>query len=327
MNIVFSLELHKEKSKITNIDSLKKDLCLYVPVDMQEDFKSLRYESAYRNSIYPSPTVSIIEGKIIQVWKGIDKNIKGFRKEVFESDIFLSIKAIMEENGWIFVITENVDSKSDNVKLKGLFPGTPVENDHVKYNTNYMNYRCPEFEEIPWADSIVVFGCSNVFGIGLEEKNTLCYRIQDILDIPVVNLGAPSSSMKFSLDNSILLKKNFGSPLAVLFVWTHHSRSTIYNKEIAHVGPWNLSDHKNLLSAENSETSALLTYEASKMIWKDSVNIHSSFFYDTSELLEIPVLPKLDLALDGQHPGRNTILESSKILSTMIEDSLNFVKG
>ena len=78
----------------------------------------------------------------------------------------------------------------------------------VKYTLNTHNYRTKEFNIIPWADSVVIFGCSFVFGIGAALDETIAAQLSSIIQKPVINMGAPGTSAMFSLYNSSILRKD-----------------------------------------------------------------------------------------------------------------------
>lgn len=63
---------------------------------------------------------------------------------------------------------------------------------HCHYTVNSQGYRCPEFDAIDWENSIIFFGCSHVFGIGLLDHETVANQLSLILNCPVINLGTPN---------------------------------------------------------------------------------------------------------------------------------------
>ena len=44
---------------------------------------------------------------------------------------------------------------------------------NITYRLNSMGYRTQEFDRIPWHKSIVLFGCSYIFGVGCELSSTI----------------------------------------------------------------------------------------------------------------------------------------------------------
>ena len=50
----------------------------------------------------------------------------------------------------------------------------------VKYILNSNKFRTKEFKDIDWENSIVLIGCSNTFGIGVTEEDTIAANLQGI---------------------------------------------------------------------------------------------------------------------------------------------------
>lgn len=185
----------------------------------------------------------------------------------------------------------------------------------VIYNLNSENYRTEEFSKINWSESVVIFGCSYVFGDGLTEEDTLSARISSILGRPVINMGVSGSSVAFNFHNSIILKNCYPTPKAVINLWTHSDRTTYFtHNKITHFGGWNIK--KNTYGQhwckheEHGETHALLSSIASKNMWKDICYYEASFFPNMAKLLECDWLSLANLtefSRDLQHPGRKTI--------------------
>ena len=109
----------------------------------------------------------------------------------------------------------------------------------VTYILNNHNYRTKEWKEIDWKNSIVVFGCSHVFGEGLALDETLCYQLENLFDRPVINLGQSGTSNTFNWHNSLQFYNIFGIPYAVVQVWTAFERFLYYeDDQVKRVGAW-----------------------------------------------------------------------------------------
>ena len=111
----------------------------------------------------------------------------------------------------------------------------------VRYTLNSQHYRCESFDKIDWSNSILIFGCSITFGVGVDDEDTISARLQQHTDFKVVNLGAGASSQQFSLYNNILLKNNNIKPKAIIHLWTDSFRTFTVDEHynIIHNGPWN----------------------------------------------------------------------------------------
>ena len=52
-----------------------------------------------------------------------------------------------------------------------------------------------------------MFGCSNVVGARLKDNETIPYKLEEILQRPVINMGVQGSSIAYSVFNQIILAK------------------------------------------------------------------------------------------------------------------------
>jgi hypothetical protein len=206
-----------------------------------------------------------------------------------------------------------------NISQKRLMPVHDIDQ-NFQYKLNSENYRTEEFNNIDWKNSIVVFGCSQVFGIGLTESETLTFYLSKLLKRPVINLGVSSSSMAFAFHNSILLSEGFPAPWAVIQVWTEISRQVYYATEgPVHHGSWNLEDHEFIrqwaLDEYNVRTNGILLSLASRSLWKGKTKyIEASYFEETYKNLKCLELKTIDYARDSSHCGVKTNQSSAKKL-------------
>ena len=171
-------------------------------------------------------------------------------------------------------------------------------NHSVTYTNNSKGYRTKEFSKIDWAESIVILGCSYVYGVGVDDADTLSQQLENIMQIPVINLG----------------------PRAVIMSWPHHSRCVYYDKyELYHYGPWNLEkdSYMDLWSKKeyNTIANALMAQKIFQQLWKDrTVTYECAYDYATSELLDCKQCIKTDDARDIGHPGRDTNRKIAEIM-------------
>jgi len=180
----------------------------------------------------------------------------------------------------------------------------------IWYDVNSAGYRTKEWEKINWAESIVIFGCSNVTGIGVAEDETISYHLSKLTNRYVVNMGIPGSSIICSLHNSILLAENFPTPWAVVFSWTIRNRITEYQPEaINHCGPWNGPKAKIFYEWNKEETNPVVHSRfaklSSKLIWEPKTKYYDySLYNDIAGYLDADYIdgPMLS-SRDGIHPG------------------------
>jgi hypothetical protein len=181
-----------------------------------------------------------------------------------------------------------------------------------EYKLNSDGYRTAEFKKINWKDSVVIFGCSMVFGEGLDEEQTISYKLSKLINLPVINMGAIGTSIQFSLHNAVILKENFPTPKAVINLWTERNRSIYYSLPVPmNYGAWNTLEGSfgDLWNQDDnhSKIHAMLAQSISKQLWKDTVYYEATFFKATREVLKCPHLRghlnSTDYARDNQHPG------------------------
>jgi hypothetical protein len=180
----------------------------------------------------------------------------------------------------------------------------------VNYVINSQGYRTQEFNKIDWANSIVMFGCSTVFGIGVDNQHTISHFLSELLDMPVINLGVSSTSITYSLHNALILNQYYPTPKAVINLWTEYSRITYYlDDKIDNKGSWNEDSfiHEWLRHDSNPATHAVFAQMISHQLWKDKTAYYeATFFPTTAELFECEHLSVFDQARDLIHYGRKT---------------------
>ena len=194
---------------------------------------------------------------------------------------------------------------------RGKFLPIPHEYPKNMYDINSESYRTIEFNDIDWADSVVIFGCSNVFGNIDDDNNTLSTQLQEMINTPVINMGVCASSMEFSFFNNMILKNNYPIPKAVVNVWTSIDRTTSYlrDKVINH-GSW--SPNEIYMKAynethSNPEVHAIMMQLITKQSWIEKTQYYEcTFFSSTAKLLNIYQQECVDRASDNMHPGQKT---------------------
>jgi hypothetical protein len=195
---------------------------------------------------------------------------------------------------------------------------------------NSLNYRAPEFSNINWSESVVIFGCSNVFGVGLNDDETIPYHLEKLLKRPVVNMGVPGSSIAYSVFNQTVLAESNHSPYAVINLWTSINRITyFYEDGPCHIGPWTaryannnivIRSIKSVFDAWNVNDSnplmhSIMLQKLSEIIWKDTKHFQGTFFPNTSDALNVELFHCKDNASDNYHPGPLTAKEVAEQLA------------
>lgn len=196
----------------------------------------------------------------------------------------------------------------------------------VTYTVNSLGYRAPEFDQVDWKNSVVIFGCSNTFGDGVDDSETISAQLSNIIGKPVINMGSGASSQEFSLHNNIILKEHYGTPLAVVNYWTSIYRYTMYNNTPI---PAKLStndyqkfDYKTCWFQEgNPETRTYFINLLAKHIWKnDTIYYDTTWCIDTHHLTGCDFMDGtgIDLAREMSHPGP----KDNKHIATRIANNL-----
>jgi hypothetical protein len=185
----------------------------------------------------------------------------------------------------------------------------------VEYDLNSAGYRCPEFNTIDWENAIVIHGCSQVFGVGLAEDETITGQLQQFTNRQVINLGKNGASMMFSLANNILLENNFPKPFAVINHWTSTWRDTIFGIDHPyHISGPNLVKKYyktqlrmlETLGVSFDDVSEDFTFKAQmmshlcKILWRNTNYIETTWMDTTAEDLNCYEQKFLDIARDTQ---------------------------
>jgi hypothetical protein len=178
----------------------------------------------------------------------------------------------------------------------------------VNYTLNTQHYRCPEFNTIDWANSIVIFGCSRVFGVGVDDEFTVSNQLSKLISKPVINMGTNAASMTFSLHNAIILRAGYPMPLGVVNIWTDYPRTAYYKKDcIVSYGPWNIEKGNYMdswsLDPTHGKVHGLFASKTSKLLWENTKHFEFTTSADTAKLLDCKHIPVRRLARDCMHPG------------------------
>ena len=210
---------------------------------------------------------------------------------------------------------------------------SPLDPYNHVYGRNSMGYRCPEFDSIIWEDSVLFFGCSHTFGIGIRDDDTITNQLQLILKMPVINLGQGGTGYTYQWINSTILKNHGVKPKAVVYLMPEHSRQTVFHIKNDYLTPrsmghWNLCD-KNVDRTEVGTALIADEIHATAMAYYYSKNLE--ILWDCPTLLYSWAAPLpthsniklLESSIDSapgesNHPGPIT----NKIRATIIAQDL-----
>ncbi len=188
------------------------------------------------------------------------------------SDFLLSKNLPELNNGdyttWSFSGTDTFETFQHNSKrLSNWY----YENSSVKYTLNSFGYRTKQFDQIDWSNSIVIFGCSFVSGVGVDDRHTISEFLGKEIGIPVVNMGIGGGSNNIQLHNSTILIDNFPLPKAVIYCWSDFRRYFYYDhSRVYNTGQWSNVDEyeKNKF---DSITRNVMSILALKNLWNNRV--------------------------------------------------------
>lgn len=200
---------------------------------------------------------------------------------------------------------------------------------------NSLGYRTVEFDTIDWKESVVLFGCSNAFGIGLAYEDTISSQLENLLGRPVVNLGIPAGSLQLCFQNQLSLYELCPSPFAVVNLWTSTYRNVLWadkEKLPIHIGPWVVNsevvpvEHRDafrrywdaIMQDKNRIINALNIKRTANIMWKDTKHVELTFFPDTAELFRVPFMYYHDTASDGQHPGPKAARKTAEMIRDIL---------
>lgn len=190
------------------------------------------------------------------------------------------------------------------------------------YTLNSKGYRCPEFEDINWEESIVVFGCSNTMGIGLDDSETYPHLMQEALKRPVINLGQGGTGIWQIVYNYRALHRQGRKPYKTVLQIPEANRLGIFyeNGEVYNLGPWETKKNKIRKSEYmeyNTNLYNTLVYQTMALELIDSirpVDCLLTFKYQApGEFIDY-----VDKARDLGHPGPRTAERAAERILSII---------
>ena len=210
----------------------------------------------------------------------------------------------------------------------------------IKYTVNSQGYRTKEFDQIDWKNSIVMFGCSHVYGIGNDDKQTIPYYLEKLCGIPVINMGINGSSIQAALHNSLVLNNKYGPPKLIIYSWTSIIRYMIYKKDHAIYNTLSSTvDYEGLSLIEllkgkqlkrefhdlyNVLALNMLYVDLIRGMWKNKCPIYEfSLFENSADYFECDLFNDIqDKARDLHHYGPTTNKLIAEFIYNKITDKL-----
>jgi len=203
----------------------------------------------------------------------------------------------------------------------------------IRYTVNKEGYRAKDWAESNWEDSVLVLGCSHVFGIGVDDCETLPRFLSNELGCDTINLGFPAGSSTNILYNSLRILEQNIKPKSVVCIFPSTGRDSYFHSDhVKNLGAWVeekgfyttpevnyiqgfLSNESNIVVKNYiNETSCRLLWEQSGVDFFGFVHTFEERFRSWPKLSE-----PIDYARDDKHYGPKTYSKWAK----EIKDYLN----
>ena len=215
-----------------------------------------------------------------------------------------------------------------NLKVQG--SDWEYRNKNITYKLNSARYRTAEFDKIPWDQTVVMFGTSNMFGVGVSLNDTVPALFTKITRIPAINLGVPGASAQYILYNAAIFRRIYPKPKAIVFDMPDASRCSLFLPEGSdgvtpvHCGSW-VEDISGLGKAwrrfdMNQIMHMRFIRICLKQMWDDIPYLDYSVFPSNQRVIpECQYIKQIDNARDIKHPGSKT----NKAIAEYIASRLN----
>jgi hypothetical protein len=205
----------------------------------------------------------------------------------------------------------------------------PWRNRSVYYQLNSQGYRCPEWDSIRWESSVVFFGCSQTYGIGLDQDQTIPCRVQSKLGQPCVNLARAGTSIMFQWANTVRLVRAGIKPRAVVYIWPDHARVVHFlgGHFVHSIGSWSAEQDRKpqlldwITDLNQSREWADLAIKNCQLLWTCPV-LDYTFQPETARLGPHLLPHDIDRARDLEHPGVQTAEFSADIIAQSLRVQL-----
>ena len=193
----------------------------------------------------------------------------------------------------------------------------------ITYAINTQGYRLEqELADIDWANSTVIFGCSNVFGDGIKNKHTISSQLQALLKEPVVNLGVGGASAELIRHNLTLLLEFYPQPKRIVILWPDRTRTVSYEHNYPSIhGSWNIEQHTlaDLWNqGHNADNQFWFTRHAVKGMCKGIEYIDACVDHDDAVLVQTQSI--FELRRRGDHMGARDLKHPSPGACSLIAE-------
>lgn len=210
--------------------------------------------------------------------------------------------------------------------LKQFKPIITGEVEGWKVYTNDYGFR-DTADRKTWSDfrqSVVVIGCSQTFGWGIDYEHTFTHLLEQKLGRQVVNLGIPAVSFDTVWLLSIELRKRY-KPWSVVINWPdvmryrewHTGHDCMLTRPVMNRD--NLLREFYLKSPEFKEKIAMSQMDSTDLMWSNQTK-YFSISWSKSVGHRARQFEKIDKALDGKHWGPKTHASVCDWLASQLSD-------
>ena len=189
----------------------------------------------------------------------------------------------------------------------------------ITYQNNSLGYRTKELNKINWKKSIVVFGCSLVYGVGVSEKDTISSQLSEITGHYVVNMGVSGSYGQFAVHNLACLLEYY-KPKAIAIGWPDASRVPLYLKDrIVHCGSWRDDPAELGKSMRRYDWHGHSVLQLQQLIARRlGMTAEFTLFKSVENILDVPYCPIIDHGRDLSHGGVKTYNNVAKCIAQQL---------
>lgn len=187
----------------------------------------------------------------------------------------------------------------------------------VDSSINELGYRSSLV--YPCENYYLAVGCSNTFGMYLDESDRYSNIVEKQTNIPVLNIGVRGASAYMNMLNLLKLRySNYPMPQAIFCQWPEPARLTFpiqSNKgDVLTITPHH-KEFRELYQSDVLEYNSRIAYDTVHEIFKDQKIIEFSMSDPTySNFYNVEHIRLCDFAKDKLHAGPSTHNEVAKYI-------------
>lgn len=170
----------------------------------------------------------------------------------------------------------------------------------IEYNHNNYGYRAKEFANYRWSESVLFFGCSHVYGIGIRLEDTIPALYSKLNNCETINMGIPGGGIETIHHNTHALIEKKYIPKKVVIIWPDIHRYLVYTgvdfssgQTPSNLGSWTTNRFRHdwmryVTYPENYITKSYLLQKSIIKVWQlEGVQVYHFNNYGGSSLTRI----------------------------------------